>query len=295
MLSHDNMLWTGKTMSHLMGYDRERIISYLPLNHVLAAGVDIFCGFLTISTIYFADKMALKGSLGATLKEVRPTSFYGVPRVFEKIMEGMMNKLSTATNFKQSLMSIFSEASVQHHTNRRQGLTYRLGKAAFYNKIKELIGLDQCRRKILCGGAPMDPGLLKFFLGLNIKLFDTYGTSETSGPATYYTLNNPIPGCAGVPLKGCSHKLVDMDDNGHGTLFARGRPVFMGYLNQEEKTKADFDSDGYFCTGDQAFFDSNGQLFITGTNISCNQNIYINNVHTTLHRSSEGDFGDIWR
>ena len=73
-------------------YDKEVIISYLPLSHIAASLMDIWGAFIGRATVIFADRMALKGTLLTTLKEARPTIFMGVPRVWEKIHEGMMEK-----------------------------------------------------------------------------------------------------------------------------------------------------------------------------------------------------------
>jgi long-chain-fatty-acid--CoA ligase ACSBG len=89
MLSHDNILFTCQTGMSMMPWKHEHIISYLPLSHIAALMVDVFFAINSNSTVYFADKMALKGSLLDTLQEIRPTIFFGVPRVWEKIQEGM--------------------------------------------------------------------------------------------------------------------------------------------------------------------------------------------------------------
>ena len=92
MLSHDNILWTAKVAIDdvlKLNYGKEVIVSYLPLSHIAGQMMDIWVPIVNLSTVIFGDKLALKGTLLETLKEARPTIFFGVPRVWEKIMEGM--------------------------------------------------------------------------------------------------------------------------------------------------------------------------------------------------------------
>lgn len=92
MLSHDNYTWTAKSSLSKYGLDplnQERLVSYLPLSHVAAQITDIIGGVVASIHIYFADSTALSGSLVEYLKEVRPTFFFSVPRVWEKIEEKM--------------------------------------------------------------------------------------------------------------------------------------------------------------------------------------------------------------
>jgi acyl-CoA synthetase (AMP-forming)/AMP-acid ligase II len=92
MLSHDNLTWDAVSISQRLDIKKgeEIIVSYLPLSHVAAQVVDIYLVMLNAACIYFADPNALKGSLINTLQEAQPTKFLGVPRVWEKMHEKMM-------------------------------------------------------------------------------------------------------------------------------------------------------------------------------------------------------------
>jgi long-chain-fatty-acid--CoA ligase ACSBG len=92
MISHDNVVWTARcTLEYSAPHlnETDRIISYLPLSHIAAQLIDIHGPMHTGMTTYFAQQDALKGSLGHTMKDVKPTFFFGVPRVWEKIFEKM--------------------------------------------------------------------------------------------------------------------------------------------------------------------------------------------------------------
>ena len=92
MLSHDNLTYTARLIkdTYNLRMDEERNVSYLPLSHVAANLIDLIIILATRGTTYFAEKTALKGTITQTTKEVLPTIFFGVPRVWEKIQEKMM-------------------------------------------------------------------------------------------------------------------------------------------------------------------------------------------------------------
>ena len=105
MLSHDNLTFTSRTLSEIYNLQdmEERFVSYLPLSHVAANIMDIFMVIQCLGTVYFANRDALKGTLVATLKEAQPTIFFGVPRVWEKIREKMVQIGKANTGFKKAV------------------------------------------------------------------------------------------------------------------------------------------------------------------------------------------------
>ena len=103
MISHDNVTWSSKIAMDHYGWDQVRILSYLPMSHVAGCMIDCYMGCHTGSEVHFADKDALKGTLVENLKRVRPTRFYGVPRVFEKIAEKMQEVGRSNTGLKKKI------------------------------------------------------------------------------------------------------------------------------------------------------------------------------------------------
>lgn len=94
MMSHDNLTWTARIAdTYLNVTPHDIFISYLPLSHSAAQMIDVWMPMAARAAVYFADKNALKGSLVNTLKEVRPTFFFGVPRIYEKIQEKVLNSM----------------------------------------------------------------------------------------------------------------------------------------------------------------------------------------------------------
>lgn len=123
MLSHDNLTWDALAVSERVNVNinKERLVSYLPLSHVAAQLVDIYIAMLNAICVYFADPDALKGTLVKTLQEVQPTRFLGVPRVWEKMHERMMEVAAENGSIKTALASWAKNQALQYHLNKIKG------------------------------------------------------------------------------------------------------------------------------------------------------------------------------
>ena len=266
MLSHDNIFWTAEVACKdvlKMNYAKEIIVSYLPLSHIAANIMDIWIPLFNLSTVVFADKMALKGTLLATLTETRPTIFFGVPRVWEKIMEGMKNKGKETKGLKKKVATACKKAGLEHHLNNKDTLMFTIGQKAIYMKIRQALGLDRCTQ-FFSGAAPISPETIKYFLSLNIVVHELYGMSEMTGPQSLQTGAKTIIGSVGQTMPGCETRLANKDVDGNGEICMKGRNLMMGYLNREDKTTEDIDKDGWLHSGDIGSLDANGHIFITG-------------------------------
>merc|ERR1711962_1279627 len=117
MLSQDNITWTCMRAHEVYDwkFDEEQVVSYLPLSHVAATFIDIYLSMWGGGTVHFADKMALQGTLLKTLVEAKPTLFFGVPRVYEKIQEKMMEIGKKNTGLKKKVGDWAKQASFDHH------------------------------------------------------------------------------------------------------------------------------------------------------------------------------------
>lgn len=272
MLSHDNIYWSAMTLIKA-GKLRPKVevgISYLPLSHIAGLLCDMFMGIFSMATVVFADKMALKGTLVETLKEARPTAFFGVPRVWEKIMEGMQDKGRAANGLKKRVAIACKNAGMKYHLQNRKTLMYAVGKKAIYGKVREALGLDRCR--LFCSSAaPVGHETLKFFLGFDIVIREGYGMSETAGAHCVMVCDKPKLGCVGQTYAGAETKLTNQAVDGNGEICMRGRNLMMGYLNREDKTTEAIDNDGWLHSGDIGSMDPEGYVYITGKDILYNQ------------------------
>lgn len=270
MLSHDNITFTTLSASvyFRMTPGKETIISYLPLSHVAAQLADIYMTMVNAGTAYFAQPDALKGSLGATLKEVRPTAFLGVPRVWEKIYEKMMDVGRKTKGVKKSIATWAKSVGLEANDRKQKSdytkpLGFSVANAIVFKKVKQVLGFDRCR-VYLSGAAPISPDIVKYFHSLDICLVEIYGMSESTGPHTTGIEQAFKVGSAGRNLPGCKTRIASPDAEGNGEVCMAGRNVAMGYLLKEETTDETIDDDGWLHTGDIGKLDEGNFLFITG-------------------------------
>ncbi|XP_050720433.1 long-chain-fatty-acid--CoA ligase ACSBG2-like isoform X4 [Eriocheir sinensis] len=270
MLSHDNITWTAHAncINAEFHAGKEVIVSFLPLSHVAAQMADIYISMYAGATLYFAQPDALKGSLGQTLKEIRPTRFLGVPRVWEKIHEKMMEVGRKTTGVKKSIATWAKSVGIEtNNRKQRQDFSkpfgYTIANAVVFKKIRGVLGLDRCEL-FLSGAAPIAPDIVQYFHSLDIPLTEIYGMSESTGPHTIGTEKAFKIGSAGRTVPGCYTKLDKPDKEGNGEVCMGGRHVAMGYLRMEEKTHEAIDDEGWLHSGDIGRLDSDGFLFITG-------------------------------
>ena len=270
MMSHDCYTWTAHTANRYLSMSQDDdFVSYLPLSHSAALMIDVFMPMACGGTVYFGDQNALKGSLVDTLKEVKPTFVFGVPRLFEKIMEKMVEVGKSASVVQRMVADWAKSTGLDHNMRALEGhiqeesYSYLLAKKLVFSKVKENLGLSRCR--ILgVGAAPVAMDTFKYFLSLDIKLYECFGMSETSGPQTGNKPGLHKLGSIGHTLCG-ETDIADPDPRGNGELITYGRNVMMGYLFNEEKTKEAIDEDGWLHTGDVGCKHSDGFLQITGT------------------------------
>ncbi|XP_058491860.1 long-chain-fatty-acid--CoA ligase ACSBG2-like [Solea solea] len=270
MLSHDNLTWTAHTAATLVDftYTSEVLVSYLPLSHVAAQMVDLWLSIVFAGTVYFADPDALKGSLGNTLKEARPTYFLGVPRVWEKMQEKMKSVGAKASPMRKRVADWAKSIGLQYNCSAMNGENavpwgFMLANNLVFKKVRAVLGMDRCK---ICftGAAPITRDTLEYFMSLNMPLMELYGMSESSGPHSVSVNNNyRIPSCGKV-MPGCKTKLDNPDNDGNGEICFWGRHVFMGYLNMPDKTAEALDEDGWLHSGDLGKHDDSEFLYITG-------------------------------
>jgi long-chain-fatty-acid--CoA ligase ACSBG len=192
MISHDNITYTARYIGieqANLKFFKEKIISYLPLSHIAAQIIDLHLGLAIGSTVYFAQPDALKGTLLSTMTEVKPTFFFGVPRVWEKFQEKIQ-----AIFQKQSVLKAQVLKWSRTQASNKVGVTfygydpinsasYSIAKALLLKNIKKALGLSECDY-MFSGAAPIRRDTLEFFISLGIPLCEVFGMSELTGPHT---------------------------------------------------------------------------------------------------------------
>eukprot|EP00800_Vazella_pourtalesii_P020730 TRINITY_DN745_c0_g1_i1.p1 TRINITY_DN745_c0_g1~~TRINITY_DN745_c0_g1_i1.p1 ORF type:complete len:737 (+),score=147.28 TRINITY_DN745_c0_g1_i1:72-2282(+) len=272
MLSHDNLMFTVAALRRFnpdFKTGDEQVVSYLPLSHIAAQLADIYIPISTAATVWVAGKDALKGGLAKTLQEVRPTFFFGVPRVWEKVEERIKSELAKSTGFKAKIASWGMEKGKIGNANKQKNEAVPWGwffaSKLVFSKVRAKLGLDRCRIQIT-GAAPTSPQTLEFFSSIDIPLYELYGMSESTG---IQVLNLPQPniwktGSVGKPYTGIEMAIDHPDADGNGEIITKGRHVFMGYLGLPDKTRQVIDEDGWLHTEDIGRKDKDGFYYITG-------------------------------
>ncbi|XP_055372180.1 very long-chain-fatty-acid--CoA ligase bubblegum-like [Condylostylus longicornis] len=268
MLSHDNIVFSVKSVFkrfEVVEMGDEIFVSYLPLNHIAAQVLDLFLPMILAGCVYFADRDALKGTLVKTLIKARPTRFLGVPRVWEKIHEKMIQVEANSNVLNSFLLNIAKKFVYNYHVAKINGchgnnITYKIGQQ-ITNKVKSGLGFDKCRT-FITGAAPTNLETKHYFCSIDILLYEAYGLSET-GPIALNDSTMRNFETIGNALDGNEIKIYNPDGKGIGEIFVKSRSVFMGYLNEPEKTAETFDDDWYK-TGDLGRLDNNNDLYIVG-------------------------------
>jgi len=276
MMSQDNITWTVRAAQETYDWvwDSEEGVTYLPLSHVAAQIIDIYLTAYGGATVWFADNQALQGSLIHTLKEVRPTRFFGVPRVWEKIQEKMMEVGRQNTGVKKAVAEWAKAAALKHNQERMAGregggVSYWLARRLILARVHEALGLDRAAHPVTGGfyssAAPLSTQTFNYFLSLDMPVMELLGSSETGGPQTA-CLKGPgmRQGSVGKSYPHFETTILNPDQNGVGEICTRGRNVFLGYLWDEEKTKEVIDSEGWVHSGDLGRQDEDGFFYVCG-------------------------------
>eukprot|EP01086_Lenisia_limosa_P002771 TRINITY_DN16785_c0_g1_i1.p1 TRINITY_DN16785_c0_g1~~TRINITY_DN16785_c0_g1_i1.p1 ORF type:complete len:660 (+),score=194.25 TRINITY_DN16785_c0_g1_i1:39-1982(+) len=268
MLTHDCVMWCAISAGRWIDIDENcRAVSFLPLAHVAAQIIDQYAALRFGFQIYFAQPDALKGSLGDTLREVRPTHFISIPRVWEKMMEKMKEIGAKTTGAKKSIATWAKSIGLESNRNLQEGKSrpwgYTLANTLVFKKAKHALGLDQCRW-FCSAAAPISMETLEYFLSLDIPICQVLGLSETSGPATIAIPRLLITGNVGNVFPGTECRIVNPDATGEGEICFRGRHRFAGYLHNPEETVKSIDTEGWLHTGDLGKMDDLAFLSVTG-------------------------------
>lgn len=241
--------------------DDDRLI-FLPLCHVAERIGGYYISVALGSVMNFAESPE---TVPDNLREVQPTIFLAVPRIWEKFYSAITIALKDATPFQQwvyrraigigyRMVDCRIEGKAPPLSLRiANGIAYRL---AFRN-IRRMIGLDRCR-VAFTGAAPIAPDLIRWYLALGIDIHELYGQTENCGVATMMPAERIKLGSVG---KAVSWGEVALSPDGE--ILIKGDFLFMGYLNQPERTAETIDHRGWLHTGDVGTIDNEGFVRIT--------------------------------
>ncbi len=207
---------------------------------------------------------------------MEPTLFIAVPRVWEKIHEGMVESGKANKGFKKVIVDWAKEVGRHYNAKRLNneyiGITdymqYQLANVLVFQKIRDALGLSKCLRNFT-SAAPLSKDIIEYFMDLDLRIMEIYGMSEVCGPQLTNTLELQRMGTLGHTLEGFNSMLRGLDGKvakvgSQGEICAKGRNVMMGYKGMPEKTRAALDKNGWLKSGDLGQEDEEGFISITG-------------------------------
>ena len=263
MLSHHNLCWTTVHLSQCHPITvGDTIVSYLPLSHIAEQVCSIYGPLINGLQVYFAQSFE---KLPENLKEVRPTLFLGVPRVWEKFKVKVEQGIATQPKNRQRVLAWARSVASRFHddamSHRQSSITlqaqYALAHRLVFVPLKARIGLDRAHL-LATSAAPIARDVLDFFASLDLPIAEIYGQSEVTGPTSVTTLQAMKFGKLGRPMPGVEVRIAD-----DGEILVRGGNVCLGYFKDPAAT-AELLQNGWLHSGDVGLLDEDGFLQITG-------------------------------
>ena len=260
MLTHANLVGEANSVLAVIKIDSsDALLGILPMFHVLAQMANLFLPLFNGARVVYLETLNTTELLRA-LQERGITAFCVVPQFFYLIHERIFKELNKRG--KATLRLVRALMALNRGLRR---LKINAGKV-FFGKIHATFGARM--RYLVTGGSRFDPAIARDFYSFGIDVLNAYGLTETTGGAFINPPGHVVFGSVGRPFPGVEAKIVDpkpVEDGAPpaGEIAIRGAIIMKGYWNRPQAT-AEVLRDGWFYTGDLGYFDSSGNLFITG-------------------------------
>jgi len=264
MITHSNIMWTLRTMASTYGVgEGDRLLSFLPLSHIAERMMSDFLPIAVTGETWFARSLA---SVADDLLSCRPTVFLAVPRVWEKMREGIEGRVSAGPAPGRALFAAYLRLGLaefdagQRDRRLAPGLlaAHRALDRVVGSRVRRRTGLDQARL-LVSAAAPAHPDLIRWFHAVGLPVLQIYGQTEDCGPTTANRPGQVRIGTVGPPIPGVEVAVAD-----DGEILVRGGNVCLGYLDDPAASADLIDSGGWMHTGDTGSFDPDGSLRLIG-------------------------------
>ena len=255
MLAHRSILWvTEAFLSVNTVTPDDEVVSYLPFAHIYENLISVFGAQRTGYVVNFVESL---DTLFENLREVSPTYFASVPRIWEKLASVVELRMADSTWLKRRLYRAAVAIGRRHARVRLAGDAVGPGLAAAYwaaqwavlAPLKRRLGFDRTRIAV-CGAAPASPELFEYYHALGIPLIEGYGQTESTGVISINRVERPRVGTVGEAIPGMEVRIAD-----DGEILTRGPHVFKGYFKDAELTAQTIDPEGWLHTGDVGAWD----------------------------------------
>lgn len=259
MLSHRNMVSNFISAAAVFNLSpSDKYLSILPLCHV-GGRMGNYQTQYSGAGIWYAESM---GTIASNIQEIKPNGFDAVPRVLEKFYDVIISKGKSLTGIKKRLFFRAVDLGLKYKPYGENGWFYerklRIADKLIFSKWRAALGGNV--RIVGCGGASLQPRLERIFWAAGIKIINMYGLTETS---PIITINRAEKGkvklgSVGMTIEGVEVKIAD-----DGEILCKGPNVMIGYYNDPELTRAAFDEEGWFRTGDIGHIEDSKFLMVT--------------------------------
>jgi len=264
VISHANIMWSLRCVAP--AYDigeGERFLSFLPLSHIAERMVSDFMPIAVAGETWFARSLT---TVASDLPSCRPTVFVAVPRVWEKLREGIEDHMRSQALPVRAAVDRYVTLGLRKVTAEQEGTPQTRSATALYEvldrtigaTVRQQLGLDQAH-VLVTAAAPTHPDLIRWFHAIGLPLIEMYGQTEGCGAGAGNHANHMRIGTVGTALPGISIRTAD-----DGEILIKGGNVCLGYVNDPKGTAAFIDADGWMHTGDTGAFDPDGSLRILG-------------------------------
>ncbi|MCZ7657520.1 MAG: AMP-binding protein [Xanthobacteraceae bacterium] len=262
MLSHGNVIAAISLYRGIFGQKGgDERICFLPLCHVAERVVGAYTSLLTGTKLNFVENPE---TVPENVREIAPTVYGAVPRVWEKFYSFVQIRLKEATRLQQlayaAAIGIGSRVAARRERGRPVPawlrIAHRIARFLVLDNIRRMIGAHRARL-LITGAAPISPDLLRWYMALGLEVMEVWGQTESGGISTANPVGRAKPGSIGLPLPHTEVKLSPDNE-----LMVKSPSVFMGYLNMPDKT-AEALRDGWLHTGDVGRMDEDGYFYIT--------------------------------
>ncbi len=264
ILTHGNIAASVDMIQSLIGlFHRDRFLSFLPLSHIAERVVSHFGQIASGGETWFSRSFS---TVSADIVDCRPTLFFAVPRVWEKLRDAFQIEEHRTSKLQRWLLRRYQTSNTELPQMAVRGRPHAicarienvlLSKTVGRSLLKKL-GLDQARG-LFSGAAPIDPKLLVWLGTLGLNVGEVYGQTEACGPTTVSAPGAIRIGAVGRLLPDMESKIAE-----DGELLVWGANLCNGYFNNAVATAELFDTDGFMRTGDLARIDGDGYVWITG-------------------------------
>ena len=290
-LIHRNLLAAVEGLEVLIEFPRDgRVISWLPSAHIAERNAHHYLPIVYGLQITCCEDPR---QVLSYLPEVRPSWFFAVPRIWEKLMAGLETMIAGQPEEQRRVTTVALEAAIAKVRLEQRGepvpdeLAEQVARAdeEIFSGLRSMLGLDQVEA-INVGAAPTPVEVLEFFHAIGLPLAELWGMSETCGAGSVNPPGKVKIGTVGPPAPGVEIKL-DTD----GEVLVKSEVVMLGYRNLPEKTSEAFTDDGWLRTGDIGVFDDDGYLTIVDRKkeliiSAAGKNMSPANIEATLKTSS---------